>query len=45
VVNMAEENCRLFANLNALVAAVSKDMQAVELCANKILQFLTERGD
>ena len=30
----------LLANLNAL-AAVSKGMQAVKLCTNKILQFLT----
>ena len=31
---------RLLANLNALVA-VSKGMQAVKLCTNSILQFLT----
>jgi len=40
--NTVEKNSsRLFHNPNALVA-VSKGMWAVKLCANKILQFLTE---
>ena len=35
-----DELQRILANLNGLVV-VSKDMRAVKLCANKILQFLT----
>ena len=35
-----DELQRILANPNALVV-ISKDMRAVKLCANKILQFLT----
>ena len=34
--NTIEENSSIFSNLNALVA-ISKDIQAVKLCFNKIL--------
>ena len=38
--NAVDEISNIFSHLNAL-AAIIKDMRAVKLCSNKILQFLT----